>query len=279
MWAGAIGAWRQISRANPDVRPLWGEAKSIHWPSEGRQIQGWLLYPRGYDPARRWPLVVSVHGGPAAMERSHWPATDGVGMLAAGGYFVLLPNPRGSFGTGEAFTRANVRDFGYGDFRDILAGVDEVVRTLPVDNHRVGISGWSYGGYMTMWAVTQTQRFRAAVAGAGLSNLESYYGQNQIDQWLIPYFGASVYDDPAIYRRSSPIAFIKNVKTPTLIVVGERDAECPAPQSWEFWHALKTLGVETRFVVYPGEGHAVGAPEHLRDIVQRSLAWFDKHME
>jgi dipeptidyl aminopeptidase/acylaminoacyl peptidase len=278
VWAGPIGAWRQISRANRDARPAWGEAKSIHWPSGGQRVQGWLLYPRGYDPARHWPLVVMPHGGPGAMERSHWPGASMGGMLAAGGYFVLYPNPRGSFGSGEAFTEGNVRDFGYGDLRDILAGVDQVVETLPVDNDRIGIAGWSYGGYMTMWAVTQTHRFRAAVAGAGVSDFQSYYGENQIDQWLIPFFGASVYDDPAVYWRSSPITFIKNVKTPTLVLVGERDAECPAAQSWEFWHALKTLGIPTRLVVYPNEGHAILTAEHQRDILHRSVAWFDLYL-
>src|SRR5439155_3472629 len=126
------------------------------------------------------------------------------------------------------------------DLRDILTGVDEVVKTLPVDKSRLGLMGWSYGGYMTMWAVTQTTRFRAAVAGAGIANWQSYYGQNGIDQWLIPYFGASVYDDPAIYARSSPITFIKRVKTPTPVLVGERDLECHLPQSQEVFHPLKT---------------------------------------
>jgi dipeptidyl aminopeptidase/acylaminoacyl peptidase len=279
VWAGPLGSWRQISNVNANVKPAWGEAKSIRWTTEGRSVQGWLLYPRGYDASKRWPMVVWVHGGPAGMEGAHWPAASTPGMLAAAGYFVLLPNPRGSYGSGEAFTQANVRDFGYGDLRDILGGVDEVVKTLPVDNDRVGITGWSYGGYMTMWAVTQTRRFRAAVAGAGLSNWQSYYGENLIDQWLLPYFGASVYDDPAVYERSSPITFVKNVKTPTLILVGDRDAECPAPQSWEFWHALKTLGVETEFVIYPNEGHGIGDPAHQRDIVRRTLDWFDRHLK
>ena len=278
VWTGPIGAWQRLTSVNGNVRPAWGESRSIHWPSEGRSVQGWLIYPRGYDPARRWPLVVIPHGGPSAMERSHWPGAGLEGMLAASGYFVFLPNPRGSLGAGEAFTEANVRDFGYGDFRDILTGVDAVVGKLPVDNARVGIIGWSYGGYMAMWAVTQTERFHAAVAGAGLANFQSYYGENGIDQWLIPFFGASVYDDPAVYWRSSPIAFIKNAKTPTLVLVGERDAECPAPQSREFWHALKTLGVETELVIYANEGHAVVDPEHQRDIVRRSLDWFDKYM-
>src|SRR6185295_11446809 len=224
VWTGAIGDWKPLTKANAAVRPPWGEARSLHWPSDGRAAQGWLLYPRDYDPGRRYPLVVSVHGGPAAARTPSWPRPSfDVTLLASQGYFVLFPNPRGSLGWGEAFTRANVKDFGYGDLRDILAGVDEVVKTAPIDTNRVGITGWSYGGYMTMWGLTQTQRFRAAVAGAGIANWQSYYGQNQIDQWMIPYFGASVYDDPQVYARSSPITFIKNVKTPTLILVGERD--------------------------------------------------------
>jgi dipeptidyl aminopeptidase/acylaminoacyl peptidase len=157
--------------------------------------------------------------------------------------------------------------------------VDEVVKTLPVDSDRVGITGWSYGGYMTMWAVTQTNRFRAAVAGAGIANWQSYYGQNGIDQWMIPYFGASVYDDPAVYAKSSPIHFIKNVKTPTLILVGEHDVETPVPQSYEFWRALKTLGVKTQLVIYPHEGHLIAQPEHRRDIITRMVAWFNAYLQ
>ena len=280
IWAGPIGQWTQLTHVNREMHSYWGESKSQHWMSENYRVQGWLIYPRDFDPARRYPLVVAVHGGPAGMLTSHWPSTwNYETMLAAAGYFVLYPNPRGSYGQGEAFTRANVRDFGYGDLRDILAGVDEVQRVAPIDKNRIGITGWSYGGFMTMWAITQTQIFRAAVAGAGLANLQSYYGQNQIDQWLIPYFGASVYDDPAIYARSSPITYIKNVKTPTLIVVGERDGECPLPQSYEYWHALKTLGVENEFVVYANEGHRIAKPENRRDIVRRAIAWFDGHLK
>jgi len=279
VWAGAIGDWKPLTRANATVRPSWGEARSLHWPSDGRMIQGWLLYPRDYDPGTRYPLVVSVHGGPAGARTSGWPRPSfDATLLASQGYFVLFPNPRGSLGWGEAFTRANVKDFGYGDLRDILAGVDEVLKTLPVDPERVGIAGWSYGGYMTMWAVTQTGRFRAAVAGAGIANWQSYYGQNGIDQWMIPYFGASVYDDPEVYARSSPITFVKQVKTPTLILVGERDVECPVPQSYELWHALKTLGVPTQLVVYTGEGHAIRKPDHRKDLIRRAVAWFDQHL-
>jgi dipeptidyl aminopeptidase/acylaminoacyl peptidase len=199
-------------------------------------------------------------------------------LFSEQGYFVFMPNPRGSYGQGENFTRANAHDFGHGDLDDILAGVDAVVKIYPVDDKRIGVGGWSYGGYMTMWTVTQTHRFRAAFAGAGIANWQSYYGQNGIDQWMIPYFGASVYDDPAVYAKSSPINFIKNVQTPTLVIVGDRDAECPPPQSYEFWHALKALGVKTEFVLYPGEGHGFHDPQHIRDRFDRVLRWFNENM-
>jgi dipeptidyl aminopeptidase/acylaminoacyl peptidase len=280
LWAGANGSWKQITQRNKSVKPAWGEAKTIRWKSDSFEVQGWLIYPANFDSAKKYPLVVSVHGGPGAAVQSKWPSSGDFSMaLAASGYFVLMPNPRGSFGNGEAFTRANVRDFGYGDLRDILGGVEQAVRTAPIDAHRVGITGWSYGGYMTMFAVTQTDRFKAAMAGAGIANFQSYYGQNKIDQWMIPFFGKSVYDDPEVYARSSPITFIKKAKTPTLVIVGDSDAECPTPQSYEFWHALKTLGVETQLVVYEHEGHMFVKPEHLRDRIRRTVAWFDAHLE
>jgi dipeptidyl aminopeptidase/acylaminoacyl peptidase len=279
VWAGPLGDWKQVSHVNRDARPQWGEARSLHWKSDPFTVQGWLLYPRDFDPKQHYPLIVSVHGGPASQLRPAWPGAGfSLAALASQGYFVFFPNPRGSFGQGEAFTRANVKDLGHGDLRDILAGVDEVLKVAPVDPDRMGIAGWSYGGYMTMWAVTQTHRFKAAVAGAGIANWQSYYGENGIDQWLIPYFGASVYDDPAVYARSSPITFIKTVRTPTLVLVGERDLECPAPQSREFWHALRTLDVPTQLVIYPDEGHGVRRPSHRRDILRRTAAWLDRYL-
>ena len=277
VWAGSNGNWKQITNRNKDVSAAWGEAKSLHWKSDSYEVQGWLIYPANFDSAKKYPMVVTVHGGPGAAVLSSWPES-GV-SLATAGYFVFMPNPRGSFGQGEAFTRANVKDFGYGDLRDILSGVNEVLRLAPIDAGRLGITGWSYGGYMTMWAVTQTNRFKAAVAGAGIANLQSYYGENKIDQWMIPFFGKSVYDDPQVYAKSSPITFIKNVKTPTLVIVGDSDGECPTPQSYEFWHALKTLGVETQLVVYEHEGHMFVKPEHIRDRIRRTVAWFDAHLQ
>jgi dipeptidyl aminopeptidase/acylaminoacyl peptidase len=280
LWAGSVGSWRSIPVSHPPMHPEWGRSENVHWQSDGIALQGWLTFPQDYDPAKRYPLVVEIHGGPGAMARPMWPSSFfDFTLLSHYGYFVLRPNPRGSFGQGEAFTRGNVKDFGYGDLRDILAGVDEVVKHYPIDDSRAGIGGWSYGGYMAMWAVTQTHRFHAAVAGAGIANWQSYYGENDIDQWMIPFFGASVYDDPAVYARSSPITFIKNAKTPTLILVGDRDGECPTPQSFEFWHALETLGVENQFVVYPSEGHMIYDPTHRRDILERTLDWYDRHLK
>ena len=280
VWAGPMGKWKQVTHRNEDVKPEWGEAKSLHWKNDGFNVQGWLIYPKGFDSSKKYPMVVQVHGGPGLSAQPSWPSAHSYGMaLPAHNYFLLLPNPRGSFGQGEAFTKANVKDFGYGDWRDIMAGVDEAIRVAPIDPHRLGLTGWSYGGYMTMWGVTQTDRFKAAMAGAGIANWSSYYGENEIDQWMIPFFGKSVYDDPEIYARSAPLTFIKKVKTPTLIIVGDSDGECPTPQSYEFWHALNTLGVKTELVVYEHEGHIFSKPEHVRDVEQRTVAWFDEYLK
>ena len=280
VWAGPMGDWKQITHENASHHPQWGQTKNIEWTSDGASVQGWLLYPRDVDPSKKYGMIVSPHGGPASALNPHWPGAQfDASLMAALGYFVFFPNPRGSYGQGEAFTRANVKDFGYGDLRDMMAGIDAVLKIAPVDPNRLGITGWSYGGYMTMWTVTQTNRFKAAVAGAGIANWQSYYGENSIDEWMLPYFGASVYDDPKVYEKSSPITFIKQVKTPTLIVVGERDGECPAPQSYEFWHALKDRGVPTELVVYEGEGHMFRKADHKRDVIQRTLEWFEKYLK
>jgi dipeptidyl aminopeptidase/acylaminoacyl peptidase len=279
VWAGVIGEWTKRTQLNAALKPLWGKTQNLRWRNDEFQVQGWLMYPVNYDAAKKYPMVVSVHGGPASAKKPSWPTSFDMTSLSSQGYFVFFPNPRGSYGAGEAFTKANVKEFGQGDLRDILIGVDQQLKVLPIDPNRLGIAGWSYGGYMTMWAVTQTHRFHAAVAGAGIANWQSYYGENLIDQWMIPYFGASVYDNPAVYARASPITYIRNVKTPTLIAVGDSDAECPAPQSFEFWHALKTLGVKTDLIVYPNEGHAVRKPEHVQDLLQRTIAWFNENLK
>jgi len=284
IWVGPIGEWRQLTNNNSALSATWGRAESLEWANEGFNIQGWLLSPAKIESGRKYPLVVLIHGGPSSAVTPDWPAGFGmsraiIAALSSRGYYVLLPNPRGSYGQGEEFTRANVKDFGHGDLRDILTGVDAATRKYPIASAHLGVTGWSYGGYMTMWTVTQTNRFHAAVAGAGIANWQSYYGQNLIGQWMIPFFGSSVYDDPAVYEKSSPMHFIKNVKTPTLVIVGERDAECPASQSYEFWHALKALGVPTKLIVYPGEGHMFIEPKHQVDRLEQTVAWFDKYLK
>jgi dipeptidyl aminopeptidase/acylaminoacyl peptidase len=271
----------QLTHLNDGVVPAWGKSVSLSWKSDKFDVQGWLMLPKDYDPAKKYPMIVVVHGGPASAVVARWGGgAGGLGatLFSALGYFVLMPNPRGSFGQGEEFTQANRKDFGYGDLRDILAGVDAVEAAYPVDPNRIGLIGWSYGGFMAMFAATQTHRFRAAVAGAGISNWQSYYGENSIDQWMTPYFGASVYDDPAVYAKSSAINFIKNVTTPTLMVVGDRDGESPAPQSYEFWHALRARHVPTQLVVYPNEGHMFSDPAHRRDMIERAIEWFARYL-
>ena len=171
-----------------------------------------------------------------------------------------------------------MRDFGGGDLKDILAGIDAAERAAPIDDNRLGMMGGSYGGFMSMWTNTQTNRFKAIVAGAGLSDWISYYGTNGIDQWMIPFFGKSMYDDPDAYWAVSAIRTIKNAQTPTFIYVGERDIEVPPTQSIEYWHALKAMNVPTTLVIYPDEGHHVRDPKNALDIRKRTVAWFDRYL-
>jgi dipeptidyl aminopeptidase/acylaminoacyl peptidase len=273
---GPVGHWRNLTASNAGLHTP-ARVQSIWWKSDGFDVQGWLLLPEQSDG--KLPMVTTVHGGPAAAVEPFFSGPGLTSTLLERGYAVFRPNPRGSYGQGERFTLANVRDFGHGDLRDILAGIDAAAKAAPIDTARLGITGGSYGGFMTMWAVTQTDRFKAAVAAAGISNWQSYYGENGIDAWMLPYFGASVYQDPAAYAQSSAINFIRNVKTPTFEYVGERDIECPAPQTQEFWHALKDLNVPTSIMIYPGEGHGLRDPAHSADAMRRTLEWFDKYLK
>ncbi len=229
----------QLSHLKRRRRARMGKAESVNWKNEGFNVQGWLLLPKNYDPREKIsaysPRPRRPRRQPSSPAGAQAGGISGVAFSALG-YFVLQANPRGSFGQGEAFVQANRKDFGYGgDLRDILTGARCRRSQISIDDKRIGLTGWSYGGFMSMFAVTQTHRFRAAVTGAGISNWQSYYGENSIGQWMIPYFGASVYDDPKVYAKSSAIDYIKQVTTPTLVVVGDRDGECPAPQSYEFW--------------------------------------------
>ncbi|MFK3738710.1 S9 family peptidase [Massilia sp. TN1-12] len=281
--AGRLPALAPVTRDN-DGFAAQVSARSVAWTNDGFDVQGWLIGPAKIESGKKYPMIVQVHGGPAAAVTPRYVAAGDSGNplardLVKAGYFVFMPNPRGSYGQGSAFGSANKRDFGGGDWRDILAGVDAAIKQAPIDGERLGLMGHSYGGFMTMWGVTHSQRFKAAVAGAGIANWISYYGQNGIDQWMVPFFGATMYDDPAVYRAASPIESIKAAKTPTLIYVGERDVECPPAQSFEFWHGLKAMGTPTALVVYEDEGHALRKPEHQKDLRARQLAWFAKYLK
>ena len=280
--AGRLPQLVPITHDNADFAPQVA-SRSLTWTNEGMRSQGWLIGPRTPRAGYKHPMVVLVHGGPSSAATPRFVAAGEFGNplvreLTARGFYVFQPNPRGSYGQGLAFTMANRRDFGGGDWRDILAGVDAVIQAAPVDGERLGLMGHSYGGFMTMWGVTHSQRFKAAVAGAGIANWISYYGQNGIDQWMVPFFGAPMYEDPAIYRAASPIESIRNAKTPTLMYVGERDVETPAVQSMEFWHGLRAIGTPTALVIYDGEGHAIRKPEHQLDQRKRTVEWFEKYL-
>ena len=278
IYAGPVAALRQITHDN-DAAPAVASARSIAWQNEGFNVQGWLLAPRA-APAGKAPMITIVHGGPSAASMPGYVSPNSLNAaLLQAGYYVFLPNPRGSYGQGEAFTTANKRDFGGGDLRDILAGIDAVERVAPVDDARLGLGGCSYGGFMAMWANTQTNRFKGIVAGAGLSNWVSYYGTNGIDQWLLPFFGKSMYDDIKAYEDVSAVYQAKKAKTPTFIYVGERDIEVPPTQSIEWWHALKDRNVPVSLVIYPDAGHCVSAPEQSADVRARSIAWFDHYVK
>jgi dipeptidyl aminopeptidase/acylaminoacyl peptidase len=274
--AGPAASVRRITHDNDGWAPMV-RARSIDWHSGGFEVQGWLLAPRALSPGKA-PMVTVVHGGPSAASTPNfiWQGTNA--DLIRAGYYVFYPNPRGSYGQSEAFTRANMRDFGGGDLKDILAGIDAAEKAAPIDDDRLGLMGGSYGGFMAMWTNTQTNRFKALVSGAGLSDWISYYGTNGIDQWMMPFFGKTLYDDPQAYWSVSAINFIKRAKTPTFIYVGERDIEVPPTQSVEYWHALREMGVPASLVIYPEEGHGIRAPANTLDVRKRTIAWFDKYL-
>ena len=275
---GPLGATQPVTHDNDGLKPA-AVGRDIHWQSEGLSVQGWLLSPLEVQPGKTYPMIVVVHGGPAAVVTPKFFWDEMVAGWLRHGYFVFYPNPRGSFGQGEAFTRANIKDFGGGDLRDDLAGIDAVKLVAPIDEHRLGLYGHSYGGFMSMWIVTHSQRFKVAAAGAGIADWVAYYGQNGIDQWMIPYFGASAYDDPTTYDRLSPIRSIKAAKTPIFLYVGERDVECPAAQTREFWHGLRAVDVPTSLVVYADEGHHLMKQDNVADLNRRLVDWFDHYLK
>jgi dipeptidyl aminopeptidase/acylaminoacyl peptidase len=270
------GSWSQLSDLSLDLPPL--RVENRHWQhNDGTPVHGFLVYPPDYQPGKRYPLFANVHGGPS------WGYVPGYAMqwarmFSAMGCFVLMPNPRGSWGRGHAYQSANVGDLGGGDWQDINAGVDAMIEEGIADPDRLAVGGWSYGGYLTCWAVTQTDRFRCAIAGASITSYESNYGVVLNREWQSTMFGSKVYDDYELHRSRSPMAHVSKVKTPTLLVHGMEDVVAPPQQSIEFYIALKHFSVPTELVLYPREPHGFQEYAHRVDLFNRMIGWVDRYL-
>lgn len=265
-------SWKQYTLSAPEFYKY--KSKS----PDGLEIEAALLKPLGYDGKSKLPLIALIHGGPTGAWQDSIETWGQ--LLAARGYAVFYPNIRGSSGYGQKFIEMNRGDWGGGDYQDVIAGVKDLVDRGIADPKRLGIGGWSYGGYMSEWAITQTDMFKAAVSGAGLSNLISEYGTERgpsYDEWFygLPYDPEKI----AGFLNSSPFVHLKNVKTPTLILQGDADAVDPPGQSQELYRGLKRYGVETELVTYPREPHGFHEEKHLLDRLNRILAWYDKHLK
>jgi dipeptidyl aminopeptidase/acylaminoacyl peptidase len=276
--SAAGGAMEQVT----DFHAAWAKipilaTRPFHYKSfDGLDIEAALLTPPDAVPGRRLPLVVLVHGGPTGRWTTGFEPWGQ--MLAARGFAVLYPNIRGSVGYGHAFIESNRADWGGGDFKDVMAGVDAVIAQGIADPQRLGIGGWSYGGYMAAWAITQTNRFKGSVSGACMSDLASEFGTENGsagDEW----FYGTPYERQADFIKSSPITFIKNAKTPTLILQGESDTTDPIGQSQQLHRGLKHYDVPVEFVVYPREPHGLREEKHQVDMLGRLLGWFERYVK
>lgn len=278
--AGGPGA--AVTSFGESFRGRLCPVETVRWRSaDGVEIEGLLTYPAGYEAGRRYPLVVEIHGGPSWQweDRVFLDWHDWAQLLAGHGYAVLAPNPRGSTGYGAAFQRLLQDDVGGGEARDVIAGAEAMVARGIADPDRLGIGGWSWGGYLTAWTITQTDCFKAAVMGAGLANMVSDHGQDDIpamNLWLYP---GQPYDHLDHYWRTSPIRHVKDVRTPTLILHGDADARVHPAQGMEFHRALKTLGVPVAFVRYPREEHGFKERAHQIDLMRRVLGWYDRWLK
>jgi dipeptidyl aminopeptidase/acylaminoacyl peptidase len=253
----------------------------IRWKGkDGVDVEGLLTYPVNYQAGKKVPLILVIHGGPAGNFNESFIGTGlyPIAAFANKGYAVLRANIRGSVGYGQKFRSSNFTDWGGGDYQDLMTGVDSVIARGVADPNRLAVMGWSYGGYMTSWVITQTNRFKCAAIGAGLTNLVSMWGTNDIPSVMDEYFGGSPWDAAQAYAKSSPLNFVKNVKTPTLILHGEVDPRVPVSQGYEMYHSLKRLGVETKMVVYPRTEHGPKEPKFVLDILERHLAWAESHL-
>lgn len=262
-----------------DGRLTAGEV--VTWTSiDGVEIEGILLYPRDYDAGKRYPLLVQVHGGPswqwedrANLSWHHWGQ-----MLTSRGYAVLLPNPRGSTGYGSDFERLLIDDIGGGESQDLVSGAQAMVERGIADPDRLALGGWSWGGYLTAWTITQTDIFKAAIMGAGVANLVSDHAAGDIAEANLAYYSGHPYTHWDLYADRSPVRHAANVKTPTLILHGGSDSRVHPTQSMEFHRALQVLGVPVRFVRYPREGHGIAERHHQIDLMKRVVEWLERHV-
>ncbi len=271
----------KISNINSDLKyPELAISECISWKSkDGLEIEGILTYPKNYEKGKKYPIILQIHGGPAGVFSERFSGRPGIYMteyFAEKGYATIKPNPRGSTGYGKDFRYANYRDWGYGDFNDVTSGVDKVIEMGIADKNRQFVMGWSYGGYLTSFVVTKTDRFKAASMGAGLPNLVSMVTTTDIQDYIVGHMGAEFWDDYDTYEKHSAIYQIKNVVTPTQVIHGEKDLRVPFTQGQEFYRALNRLGVETEMIVYPRTPHGPREPKLLMDVSERILKWFEK---
>ena len=274
----------QVSHANDDVAKMpVGKTEVIKWKSkDGREIEGLLTYPAGYAAGTKVPFILNVHGGPAGVFNQSYIGNRGVypiATFASRGYAILRANPRGSSGYGTEFRRANMKDWGGMDYQDLMTGVDKVIEMGVADPNRLGVMGWSYGGFMTSWIVTQTHRFKAASAGAPVTNLMSFNGTADIPAFVPDYFGGQAWEIPEVYAKHSAMFNIKGVTTPTLIEQGDADVRVPISQGYEFYNALKQQGVPTRMIVLPRQPHGPTEPKMQIAAMQANLDWFEKYLK
>ncbi len=275
---------RKLTDIHKDVpKPQMGKTELIQWESQdGIEIEGLLTYPVGYKKGEACPLILQIHGGPAGVFLRNFTGNSGIYLVqyfAQNGYAVLRPNPRGSTGYGKEFRYANFQDWGYGDYEDLMTGVDKVIEMGVGHPDSLCVMGWSYGGYMTSWIVTQTSRFKAASMGAGLPNLISMVTTTDIQDYLVAHMGGEFWNNYKEYERHSAIYYIKNVTTPTQIIHGQKDFRVPFTQGQEFYRALNRLGVETEMIVYPRTPHGPREPKFLMDVSPRILEWFEKNLK
>ena len=256
-----------------------GTREVVQWKSrDGARIEGILIKPAGFDPSRKYPLLVVIHGGPTGVDR---PDIQGdryypVERFLAKGAVVLRPNYRGSAGYGEKFRSLNVRNLGLGDYDDVITGVDYLIGRGFVDRDKVGAMGWSQGGYISAFITTYSDRFRAVSVGAGISDWMTYYVNTDIHPFTRQYLKATPWEDLAIYRKTSPISYVERAKTPTLIQHGELDKRVPIPNAYELYQALQDRGVPTRLVVYKGFGHGITKPKQQLHLQEQNFEWFSQ---